>query len=312
MKVSKRKWIWTQSIIGVVVILLVTTFIPFIFKDRTEKIFFGSSLSEIDYNEIFFDNGDLRLSGMIVLPEGEGPFPVSVIIHGSGTSKRDNRWYLSLAEHLTKNGIAVLLPDKRGSEKSEGDWRTSNFTDLAEDTIRAIEFVREQTQFNYSYIGVIGISQGGWIAPIVATKNEDVSFVVSIVGAATTTDEQLLHEEIYNIADYTYLFIAKMIAPIIVYSVSRDGYWSKYIKGFDPVPYWEDVDVPIFAAFGENDRNVPVEESVRIFKEIKKSHDIDISIKVYPEGHGIIDPNTHKINEDYLSDLTEFIKVQVK
>ena len=71
---------------------------------------------------------------MLFLPEGNGPFPAAVIIHGSGTSDRDNLWPLTLTQYLRESGIAVLLPDKRGSEKSEGDWRTSSFQDLAGDT----------------------------------------------------------------------------------------------------------------------------------------------------------------------------------
>ena len=107
-----------KIIIGISIILLVAILLfPFIFKDRT-KISpspTGPYLSEIDYTEIFFNNNDLRLSGMLLLPDGEEDFPVAVIIHGSGTSKRDNRWYLAIAKHLQENGIAVLLPDKRGS-----------------------------------------------------------------------------------------------------------------------------------------------------------------------------------------------------
>ena len=64
--------------------------------------------------------------------------------------------------------------------------------------------------------------------------------------------------------------------------------------------------MPVFAAFGENDPNVPVNESVKRLQEIE---DLDIKIKVYPEGsHGIWDPNTSRVNDQFLIDLTEFIK----
>lgn len=297
-----------KIIIGISIILLVAILLfPFIFKDRT-KISpspAGPYLSEIDYTEIFFNNNDLRLSGMLLLPDGEEDFPVAVIIHGSGTSKRDNRWYLAIAKHLQENGIAVLLPDKRGSEKSEGNWRNSTFMDLAGDTISAIEFVRNQKQFDYSYIGVIGISQGGWIAPLVANRSEDVSFVVSLSGAAVTIEEQVLHESVNYIIDSgTYRFLAKLIAPIFV-NIWKKGEFGSKIAGFDPIPFWKNVNVPVFAALGENDKNVPVEESVKRLRELNK----DITIKVYPEGgHGILDSDTHKVRDDFLSDLTEFIE----
>jgi len=296
-----------KIIIRISIILLVAILLfPFIFKDRTKisPPSTGPYLSEIDYTEIFFNNNDLRISGMLLLPDEEGVFPVAVIIHGSGTSKRDNQWYLTIAKHLQENGIAVLLPDKRGSEKSEGNWRNSTFMDLSGDTISAIEFVGNQKQFDYSYIGVIGISQGGWIAPIVANRSEDVSFVVSLSGAAVAIDEQVLHESVNDIIDFgTYRFIAKFIAPIFV-NVWKKGEFGSKIAGFDPIPFWKNVNVPVFAAFGENDKNVPIEESVKRLQELNK----DIIIKIYPEGgHGILDPDTRKIQDDFLSDLTEFI-----
>ena len=90
------------------------------------------SLAETRHIEISFENRkqDLDLGGLLFVPEGDGPFPAAVVIHGSGTSRRDNGWYLTLTKHLQDNGIVVLLPDKRGSEKSEGDWRISSFEDL--------------------------------------------------------------------------------------------------------------------------------------------------------------------------------------
>ena len=305
---SKRRGLLKTGcmVIGIVLIaLVVILLIPFILKDEPRASLRGPDLSEIEYTEIFFNNGNLQLAGMLIVPEGEGPFPAAVIIHGSGTSQRNSRWYLVVAKHLQDNGIAVLLPDKRGSEKSEGDWRTSTFEDLAGDTISAIELVKGQEQFDVSYIGVVGMSQGGWIAPLVATESEDVSFVVSMSGAAVTTDEQLLYEEVNSIAGMgTYQVVAELIAPITTNNIKNMEFWS-YIAEFDPLPYWEKVKVPGFAAYGGNDINVPVEESVKRLQAIDK----EMLIKVYPDGgHGITDPSTGKLQDEFLNDLTEFIE----
>lgn len=292
-----KKVIIIFSLILVVIILL-----PIFFKDRTTAPLVGPSLSEIEYNEIFFNNENLKLAGMMLLPEGEGPFPVAVIIHGSGTSKRDSKWYLTVAKYLRENGIAVLLPDKRGSEKSGGKWIGASFDELAVDTISAIEYIRGQDRFNYSNIGVIGMSQGGWIAPIVATKTS-VSFVVSMSGAVVSVDEQLLHEEIYKFENYTYKFIAKMIARLSANSLKKKEH-LKNIMGFNPIPYWRQVDVPVFFAFGENDKNVPVEASIERLNKIN----LDYLVKVYPNGgHGITD-STNKVQIEFLNDLVNFIK----
>lgn len=291
-------------IISIIVILLV---LPVIVKDKGQPALVGPDLSELEYSEVFFENKHegFQLAGMLFLPEGDGPFPTAIIIHGSGTSKRNSVWYLSVAKHLQDNGIAVLLPDKRGSEKSEGEWVGANFEELATDTLSAIEFVKNQQMFEVSTIGLIGMSQGGWIAPIVATKTDDISFVVSMAGAAVTTDEQLLHEETNNIAPYTYTFIARLIAPITTNNLKQLEHVSAFM-GFDPIPYWKDVQVPVFFAFGGNDKNVPVEASIERLRENNLNH---FEVKTYADGgHAIRDSRTNEVSDDYLHDLVGFIK----
>jgi len=207
----------------VIVILLI---LPLIFKDKGYTLMHGPDLSELSYTDVFYTN--------------EGSFPVAILIHGSGPSKRNSVWYLSVTKYLQENGIAVLLPDKRGCEKSEGEWIGANFKELATDVISAVEFVKKQDQFQYSEIGIIGMSQGGWIAPIAAKNSNDISFVACISGATVSTDEQLLHEEINNIAPYTYKFIARMIAPLTVKKIKKSKTFSPF-RGFDPIPYWEKI-----------------------------------------------------------------------
>ena len=181
------------------VFLIFFVFIP-IFTQLTKpepRVFQTVHFLDSIYDEVSFENfrEDLRLAGMLFLPEGNGPFPAAVIIHGSGTSDRDNLWPLTLTQYLRESGIAVLLPDKRGSEKSEGDWRTSSFQDLAGDTLAAISFLKDHDKIEVSQIGVIGISQGGHIAPIVGSQSPDIAFLVNVVGGSIRMHELLLYEE---------------------------------------------------------------------------------------------------------------------
>ena len=291
-------------IFGLLLAVAVFLLIPFVFKGETRAPLVAPGLAEVEYVDISFKNGELDLAGMLIVPEGEGPFPTAVIIHGSGTSSRDSKWYLTVAKHLQEEGVAVLLPDKRGSEKSEGDWRTATFEELAGDTLGAIEFIKTQDHFDYTTIGVVGMSQGGWIAPIVATKSDDVAFVVSMAGAGVTTEEQLYHEEIHNIQQMgTYPFVARLIAPITTRRIQQMDFW-KPTAGYDPIPYWEQVEAPCFAALGENDMNVPVEESVARFESLES----EMLIKIYPDGgHGITDPMTGEVQDAFLQDLVQFI-----
>lgn len=293
-----------------ILILMTLLSIPFLFKQKNNVKLFGPDLSEIKYSEISYDNkpANLKLAGMLMLPEGTGPFPSAILIHGSGPSRRNNAWYLSVARHLQENGIAVLLPDKRGCEKSQGNWIGANFEDLSTDVLGSVEFVKNQKIYNSLYVGIIGMSQGGWIAPVAATKTDDISFVVNMSGAVVTTDEQLLYEEINNLDPYTYSFMARLIAPVTSASLKKKDFFAP-IAGFDPVPYLKKVKVPVFYAFGGNDKNVPVDASILRLKENKLN---DFKIKVYPDGgHAITDAGTDKVSELFLNDLTGFIN-QVK
>ena len=148
------------------------------------------------------------------------------------------------------------------------------------------------------------MSQGGWIAPLAASKSEDVSFVVSMSGAFVTTDEQLLYEETNSIHRMgTYKFLAKLIAPLTTKNIQRMDFWLP-LAGFDPLPYWEMVNVPAFAAFGGGDINVPVDESIQRLQSLEK----EVVYQVYPEGgHGITNPDTGKIQVEYINDLVAFI-----
>lgn len=298
----KRKIILLAVLIFVVILLQ-----PLIFNKKGSPYFEAPSLSDIEYSEVFFTNqtNNLKLAGMLMLPEGEGPFPTAVIIQGSGPSFRENGWYLSIVKHLKDNGVAVLIPDKRGCEKSEGEWIGASFDELANDAISAIEFIKTQNRFKFSYIGLVGMSQGGWIAPVAETKSEDVSFIASLSGATVITDEQLLHEEIHNISEYTYPFIAKMIAPITTNRLKKMKHFSSF-AGFDPIPYLKNLDVPVLFAFGEGDKNVPVKACVERLEENALN---DFEIRTYPNGgHALIDIESNTVSKRCLNDLATFIK----
>ena len=190
--------------------ILAATFILFVvfpvfinLTDSETRAFHGVHLANMTYREVSFQNPTqgIKLGGMLFVPEGEGPFPAAVIIHGSGTSRRGSGWYETLTQYLQESGIVVLIPDKRGSEKSEGDWHTSSFEDLATDTLAAISFLKDQEEVALSRIGVIGMSQGGHIAPIVASESSDVAFLVNVVGGSVAMHEVVLYEEHYNLRE---------------------------------------------------------------------------------------------------------------
>lgn len=271
------------------------------------------SLADTMHVEIAFQNEtqELALGGLLFVPEGDGPFPAAVVIHGSGTSRRDNGWYLTLAKHLQDSGIVVLLPDKRGSEKSEGNWRTSSFEDLATDTRAAIKYLRTQNSVPISGIGLIGMSQGGWIAPLVASQEDDLGFLVSMVGSVVTPREQLLYEENHNIRQLGFL---PGISNVLAYVGSANVRYLaqpklyKLIVDYDPLPYWGDVSIDSLALFGADDTNVPSAESAQRLMSLGNP---DIRVKIYEgSGHALESPRGYGnsiIRTDALSEISDFV-----
>jgi dipeptidyl aminopeptidase/acylaminoacyl peptidase len=278
----------------------------------------GVELQDTAYEEVRFDNPaqDLQLAGMLFLPEGEGPFPAVVVIHGAGSSQRANPWYLSLASYLQDNGIAVLLPDKRGSESSAGDWRTASFQDLATDTLAAISFLQDQYPDLISEIGVLGASQGGQVAPIVATQSPDVAFVINVVGSAVPFHEALVYEESHNLREMGFLpGIANAVAPLSAWyirNVAQKGFWDA-IGNYDPLPYWAQVDVPALVLYGGIDTNTPSRASADNLNALGKPN---LRVVIFHgSGHPLEDPEgagDRLFREDALALIRDLIREAVQ
>ena len=135
------------------------------------------------------------LAGTLTLPDEAGPFTAVILVTGSGPQNRNeellgHKPFLVLADYLTRNGIAVLRYDDRGVGESTGDFRGATSEDFADDAIAAVEFLKVRNDINK--IGVAGHSEGGLIAPIVATRSDDVDFIVQIAGTGIRGDSILI------------------------------------------------------------------------------------------------------------------------
>ena len=270
-------------------------------------------LAATTYREVSFQNPaqDIRLGGMFFVPEGEGPFPAAVIIHGSGTSHRDSGWVITLTQYLQDDGIAVLLPDKRGSGRSEGDWRTSSFEDLATDTLAAISFLKDQEEVAISHSGVVGVSQGGRIAPIVGSKSSDVVFLVNVVGSSVLAHEALLYEEIHNLRQMGLVpglsNLTAYVSTFVLRNITKRDFWDA-VGNFDPLLYWEEVNVSSLVLYGGEDTNVPSVKSAARLRFLEKPN---IEVRIFGgSGHALEDPEgagNSIFREDALRDIRDFI-----
>jgi uncharacterized protein len=122
-----------------------------------------------------FPSGDLALRGKLVLPEGSGPFPAVVIVHGSENYSAVDYYYEPYM--YAANGFAALAFDKRGTGESEGKY-LQNFHVLSDDVVAAVRWLRAQPGIDGNRIHLAGFSQGGWIAPLAALKDGNIRSIL--------------------------------------------------------------------------------------------------------------------------------------
>ena len=152
--------------------------------------------------DVTFKNqkANITLAGTLSLPKQEGNFPVVVLISGSGPQNRDeelkgHKPFLVLSDFLTKNGIAVLRYDDRGTAESKGDFSKATSVDFASDVDAAVNYLLSRKEINKNKIGLMGHSEGGIIAPMVAVQNQHVKFIVLLAGTGIPGDQLLLLQQ---------------------------------------------------------------------------------------------------------------------
>jgi uncharacterized protein len=148
--------------------------------------------------DVTFENATakIKLAGTVTLPPGPGPFPAVVLISGSGPQDRDetlmgHKPFKLIADYLTRRGVVVLRYDDRGMGGSKGSFEKATTFDFAEDTFAAVNYLKGRKEIDGKRIGLIGHSEGGIIAPIVATKCPDVAFIVLLAGTGLPGEEIL-------------------------------------------------------------------------------------------------------------------------
>jgi fermentation-respiration switch protein FrsA (DUF1100 family) len=167
-------------------------------RPQTPKKPYGYYSEDVEY-----DNADksLHYGATFTRPDGNGKYPAVIIITGSGTQDRDgtlfgHKLYWVLADYLTKNGIAVLRVDDRGAGKSSlgNDIKNVTSRDFSYDVETSLNYLETRTDVDKKHLGLIGHSEGGIIAPMVAARRKDISFIV-LWGASAVGGEEINIEQ---------------------------------------------------------------------------------------------------------------------
>ena len=153
--------------------------------------------------EIFNPETNVKLSGTLTAPYDYKCDKIVILVSGSGLQNRNeeilgHKPFLVLSDYLTRNGIAVIRYDDRGFAKSTGDASNATTYDLSLDAESVVKFIKNDSRLKDMKIGIIGHSEGGMIAPMVADRNSDVDFVVMLAGPAVNI-WQLMARQNYDV-----------------------------------------------------------------------------------------------------------------
>jgi pimeloyl-ACP methyl ester carboxylesterase len=254
--------------------------------------------------DMTIQNGDVLLNGTLTKPEGDGPCPVVIAAHASAAGTRDFGVYQHLASILPLCGVAVFIYDRRGSGDSSGDYESATFFDLAADMQAAIDMLKLRSDIDPNQIGLWGMSQGGWIAPLTAAESADVDFVVAVSAVGVSPAAQMnysaefelrekgfsdkaikqmlevrglvddycrgnvnrseVEEEINAFRDEAWFPLAYLNGPLPEEPTSIKWYHE---MDYDPIPSIKKIKVPVLLLYGERDPWVPIGESIALWEE---------------------------------------------
>ncbi|MDR0659595.1 MAG: alpha/beta hydrolase [Prevotellaceae bacterium] len=264
------------------------------------------------------ESANINLAGTITIPEGRGKYPAVVLVSGSGSQDRneevlDHRPFLVLSDYLTRNGIAVLRYDDRGFAESEGDAYTSTTADFATDALAGVHYLQSRKEVNPKRVGIIGHSEGGIIAFMLAAKEKDVAFVISMAGSAIRgdsifilqneiggrghgmTEEALLMARSINRSTYdvvlnadskeeieeklTEMFGTSDRAKARIEQMSNN--WMRFFLKYDPSVDIQNIHIPVFAMFGSKDYQVPADPNAESFNAYIPASNKNAGVKIY-------------------------------
>jgi len=254
--------------------------------------------------EVSYDNKvqSVTLAATLTLPQGKGPFPGVLLITGSGPQDRDesllgHKPFLVLSDYLTRQGIGVLRADDRGTGKSTGNFGAATTADFATDAEAGVAYLKTRSEIDAHKIGLVGHSEGGIIAPMVAARNPNVAFIVMMAGSGVRGDEILStqlqaieeasgksHEEATKDAAHEREVLtlietekdeavlekelkAKLSADVPEPQVGAQiktltSPWFRYFLTYDPATALRKVTCPVLAINGEKDTQVPPKENL--------------------------------------------------
>ncbi len=295
--------------------LLAMIFLSFFMLDLLSMAGCDSDNKQTNTSRVDFIHANNHLAGTLTLPEGSGPFPVAIFVHGDGAMPADAHGYYNyLWKRLADNGIASYAWHKAGVNRSTGNWLTQSMDERADEVIAAIEMLKQRNDIMASKIGLIGYSQAGWVLPLVAKKSAYPDFMVIVSGAINWINQgdfltrNRLLDEGFSRAQIQQAYACNRQEQHVLQPTSSYAAYQQYHKNISPEckkfsagkmdkarfkfvklnlnsdarEGLTKIQCPTLAIFADKDVNVNVEESEREYRSaFAASRNSRLTIKIF-------------------------------
>jgi len=239
----------------------------------------------------------LDLTGTLTVPDtAGGPVPAVVTITGSGAEDRDERIPLvrgyrpfwQIADTLGRRGIATLRLDDRGVNGSSPGPNSATSADYADDIRAAVAWLRKRPGIDGRRIGLVGHSEGGLIAPMVAATDSSLAGIVLMAGPASTGRRILDYQNRGSIERAPGLSPAERdsvlaTVPGRLAAMAEKSAWLRFFLDYDPLPTARRVRVPVLVLQGETDHQVTPEQADTLAAAFREGGDADVTLKEFPD-----------------------------
>lgn len=240
--------------------------------------------------DLRFRSTGVTLAGTLLRPHGRGPHPAVVLASGAGRTTRAELWWL--ADDLARRGIAALIYDKRGAGESTGSYGglVRDYGALAGDVLAAVRLLKARPDIDRSWIGVRGASEGGWVAPLAASRSSDIAFVIGVAApgdparqALWSIQNQLRYagfpraaQELSELATILFGGVARLLG--VLPECCRHASF--------PAPVWQDVEQPVLLIYGGLDKEVPPALSTRTITDaLRRDGNTSYTVRLFPRAN---------------------------
>lgn len=243
-------------------------------------------------------SGTSTIEGELFLPAGEGPFPLMIIVPGSGNEPRQE--FEFFAPMLNQNGYALYIYDKRGVGGSTGSYPPDELesqleflTARAQDVLGILDLMKTHSKIDTNRMGLFGSSQGAWVNSVVHNMSSDLAYIAMASGGVASTGLERFYD---GLTDDPNLSIDDAISQLPNYNG---------LTGFDPISIITGMELPVLWIYGDQDRSHPARYDIQVLGNLNKSN---FTVQIFQDtDHDLLNVNTGQLNTTIFQSLGQWL-----